>query len=108
MENTRLREGWNITGDIAQSLEAEAKHVFSDKLGGEFNKIYSAEEIAGGTFAEVMICLLRNKRGYYVDDKIDNFSKKLSDIWRKPVIDIGEEKAQLLYDEFHVLIGEDE
>ena len=55
-----LREGWNFHNDIALRLEMESRYVFGDK-DRPYTKIYDADSIENGKFAEVMIDVLREK-----------------------------------------------
>ena len=100
-----LREGWNAHNDIGMELENTARNILNPGVpyGADYT-IYEAGCIESGTFAEVMICLLRHEKGYKENDKIDSFSEKLANIWAKSLHDIEPEYAQKLLDEFNKLI----
>lgn len=100
-----LRIGWNAHNDIGINLERIAKRILCQgKLDGADNTIYCADLIEGSTFAEVMVCLLRHKKGYNINEKYDNFIELIAPIFGKGVDEIGPEKSQELLDKFKDLI----
>ncbi|PNV62226.1 hypothetical protein C0033_08925 [Clostridium sp. chh4-2] len=100
-----VRKGWNAHGDIGMVLENIARNILNPGVpyGADYT-IYDASAIESGTFAEVMICLLRHEKGYEDIEEIEDFSKSLADIWGKSLHDIEPEKAQKLLDKFVILI----
>lgn len=86
-------------------LERKARNIVSPgKPYGADNTIFSADCIEVGSFAEVMICLLRLEKGYGVNGKIEEFSNKLGNIWGKSVHMIEPTLAQSLLNEFEELM----
>ena len=61
-----LREGWNFHNDIAVPLEHNACAIYGES-GRPVDKIYDADAIEAGNFAEVMLLLLRAKSDYSSD-----------------------------------------
>lgn len=73
-----LRDGWSFHNDIAIRLEMKAHSVFGEK-NRPYTKIYDADSIEQGKFAEVLIDVLREKTGRENDcEDIDKFIKVCS------------------------------
>jgi len=95
-----LRDGWNFHGDIAISLEGDARSFFGD-IDRPVDKIYDADAIELGSFAEVMILLLRQKTDFSNEcPEIDEFISKCGKYVGVSGNQIPKETAQALYDEF--------
>ena len=97
-----IREGWNFHNDIALDLETIAKRNM--KLNNIEETIFYADNIESGTFAEVMLLLLREKTAYKTNDGIKEFSIELKDILGMKGNDINSEVAEELYERFKTLI----
>lgn len=98
-----LRDGWNFHGDIAICLEGDARSFFGD-IQRPFDKIYDADVIEQGAFAEVMMLLLRAKTNYSNErPEIDEFISKCGAYVGQSGYTIAPEVAQGLYDEFVTL-----
>lgn len=99
-----LREGWNFHNDIAIPLESIASG-FYQSIGRPVSKIYDADAIEQGYFAEVMIILLRKQTEMdNQNETVDEFVSKC-----KPYIGmngnlIPKEFAQELFDRFCSII----
>lgn len=105
-EEIILREGWNFHGDIAIRLEMEARHIFGD-MDRPYTKIYDADAIEMGYFAEVMVDLLREKSGRDNNrTDIDQFIKDLKPYIGKNGYEIPHKIAQGLLNRFFELIQE--
>lgn len=101
-----LREGWNFHNDIALRLEMESRHIFGDR-DRPYTKIYDADSIESGKFAEVMIDALREKTGRENDrEDIDSFIKLCSKYVGTSGHQIDQRVAQGLLDRFMELIEE--
>ena len=99
-----LRDDWNFHGDIALHLEMKARHIYGDK-DRPYTKIYDADGIEGGKFAEVMIDLLHEKTGRESGrDDIDEFIKICSQYIGKTGYEIDHRVAQGLIDRFDELM----
>ena len=98
-----VREGWNFHGDIAIELEGIACRHYGD-IGRPVYKIYDADAIELGNFAEVMIELLRDKshRNNEMVD-IDGFVKECAPYFGESGHKIPKETAQDLFDRFREL-----
>lgn len=100
-----LRDGWNFHNDIALRLEMEARYVFGDK-DRPYSKIYDADAIESGQFAEVMIDVLREKterkNGY---EDIDGFIELCSYYIGKSGYQIDHRVAQGLLNKFLELLN---
>lgn len=100
-----LREGWNQHNDIGIKLENIARGIVNPgKPYGADGTIFSADSIEEGTFAEVMICLLRLKKGFAENSDIKEFSDSLGEIWSKSLNLIEPVKAQELMEKFEKLM----
>ena len=97
-----IREGWNFHNDIALDLETIAKRNL--KLDNIEETIFYADDIESGTFAEVMLLLLREKTAYKTNDDIKEFSTELKDIFGMKGNNINSEVAEDLYERFKTLI----
>lgn len=96
----QLREGWNFHDDIALRLEMKARQLYGDS-DRPYTKIYDADSIEGGCYAEVMINLLRMKSGYENSNEvIDLFVKKCAGYIGKSGYEIEPSKSQELLNEF--------
>lgn len=95
-----MRDGWNFHGDIAFSLENNACHHFKEIMR-PYSKIYDADSIEGGHFAEVMIILLREKTHFNNEQyEIDDFIKECGQWIGKGGNEIAPEIADNLYQRF--------
>ena len=100
-----LRDGWNFHGDIAISLESDACSVHGIN-GRPFDKIFDADAIELGSFAEVMIILVRDKTNFTnTDDKINEFIEDCVPYMGKSAAEIPADKADDLYNQFRQIIG---
>lgn len=98
-----MREGWNFHGDIAISLEGDARRYFQ-WLDRPFDKIFDADSIEHNHFVEDMIILLRDKTNYTNEnEEIESFVEKCSKYFGVSGNTIPSEEAQSLYDEFTTL-----
>lgn len=99
-----LRDGWNFHNDIAIRLEMKARSIYHEH-DRPYTKIYDADGIETGHFAEVMIDLLRTKseRDNSRDD-IDKFIKELAPYIGKSSYDISQKTTQGLLNRFFELI----
>ncbi len=100
-----LRDGWNFHNDIALRLEMKARHVFGDE-DRPYSKIYDADAIESGQFAEVMIDVLREKteRKNGCED-IDGFIELCSHYIGKSGHQIDHRVAQGLLNKFLELLN---
>ena len=71
---------------------------------GADGRIFTADEIVGGRFIEVMICILRLQSNFMISESIDEFVDEAGKYFGKTVYDIGNEKSQYLLDKFKELI----
>lgn len=95
-----LRDGWNFHNDIAIALEGIATRYFG-WVGRPMTKIFDADAIESGSFAEDMIILLRVKSDYSNElTDIDEFVVKAGPYVGKNGNTIDNEIAQKLFDEF--------
>ena len=95
-----LREGWNFHNDIALRLEMKSRHVFGDK-DRPYTKIYDADSIENGKFAEVMIDVLREKtRREIGQEDIESFIVLCTRFIGKSGYQIDKRIAQGLFDRF--------
>lgn len=95
-----LRNGWNFHNDIAIRLEMKARSVFGDK-DRPYNKIYDADAIEQGKFAEVMIDVLREKTGREnTHENIDGFIKVCSGFIGVSGYEMDPRVAQGLFNQF--------
>lgn len=100
-----LREHWNFHGDIALMLETIARNFYQIDSNLQ-QKIYSADMIEGGTFVEVMICMLREKSCYRQSElEIDRFVKKCKPFLGEGGHSIDPEIAQELFEEFEIIFS---
>lgn len=82
-----------------------ARHIFGDRTR-PYGKIYDADGIECGKFAEVMIDLLREKTGRENDQEdIDKFIQICSQYIGKSGYDIDHRIAQGLMDRFDELMN---
>lgn len=101
-----LRDGWNFHGDIAISLEYIARRIYKEH-DRPFNKIYDADGIEFGYFAEVMIDLLREKsKSEANQEEIDQFIRDCAPYIGKSGHAIEKKTSQALFDRFKGLVGE--
>lgn len=101
-----LRDGWNFHNDIAIRLEMKARQVFGDR-DRPYTKIYDADSIEQGKFAEVMIDVLREKTGRENDrEDVDEFIKLCSQFIGKSRYEIDSRISQGLMDKFIELLAE--
>jgi hypothetical protein len=102
----KLRDGWNFHNDIAIDLEFIARHTFGDR-DRPYTKIYDADAIEGGMFAEVMMDVLRERTGRENNrDDVDEFIKICSRFIGKGSCEMDHRVAQALLDKFRELVGE--
>lgn len=95
-----LREGWNFHNDIALRLEMKSRHVFGDK-DRPYTKIYDADSIENGKFAEVMIDVLREKTRREIGrEDIESFIVLCTRFIGKSGYQIDKRIAQGLFDRF--------
>ncbi len=95
-----LREGWNFHDDIAVPLEHDSNILYGWPHPEPKGKIYSADMIEAGHFAEAMMLLLRVKADYAARDDIDSFVKRCSAYAGLRASEIEKEAADNLYIEF--------
>lgn len=101
-----LRDGWNFHNDIALRLEMKARSVFGDR-DRPYTKIYDADSIECGKFAEVMIDVLREKTGRENNrEDIDSFIKACSGYIGTSGHQIDRKVAQGLLNRFLELMKE--
>ena len=99
-----LRDGWNFRNDIAIRLEMKARGVFGDK-NRPYTKIYDADSIEQGNFAEVLIAVLREKTGRENNrEEIDKFVKVCSGFIGISGYEMDPRLAQALLNRFLELI----
>lgn len=84
-----IMETWNFHGYVSIYLELYLKEY-------GLNDYYTIADIAGGAFAEVMICLLDHK-----EIEAEEFIQKCEKYLGKSALEIGDETAKELFDEFH-------
>lgn len=96
-----IREGWNFKNDVAIVLERIACAHFNYS-GDRGIKIYDSDAIQQYYFAEVMICLLRDKTNFEwnTTEEVNVFIKKASQYIGVRGNDIEREVASSLMDEF--------
>lgn len=98
-----LRDGWNFHNDIAIALESIARKKYCDNKRSS-TKIYDADSIELGNFAEVMIILLRETTEMENDHAdIDNFVNKCGPYLGKSGNSIPKATAQELFENFKQL-----
>ena len=102
-----LREGWNFHNDIAIPLEHDARVLYGYPTKRLTDKIFSADQVENGYFAEAMMLLLRFKIDYAVRDDIDDFVKKCAPFIGHQASKIDKHTAAGLYAEFKELLGHD-
>lgn len=95
------REGWNFHNDIAIDLEGKARR-FLKYADQPVNTIFHAGAIeSDGRFAEVMIILMREKSHMQRDsDEINDFVSTCAPYIGLSGVEIGDEKANELYESF--------
>ena len=96
---SKLREKWNFRSDVAIKLEFIARGYFGH-IENLCETKYSADAIEGGTFAEVMICLLEDK--YKDNRQIEKteFINKCREYLGKSAGEIDNEISDSLINEF--------
>ncbi len=100
-----LHDNWSFHNDIAIVLEMKARHIFGD-LDRPYTKIYDADSIETGMFADVMINALREKTGYENDrEDVDEFIGVCSRYIGKKGREIDKRVAQGLLNRFLELIN---
>lgn len=92
----------NFHGEIAFPLEGKAREVMG-LIDRPVGTIFDADSIETGTFAEVMILLLRKKWGYLDSEEVDAFVSGCAPYIQKYASEIPEEKTRSLYHRFKEL-----
>ena len=87
-----ITETWNFRGYVSTYLEYYLKEC-------GLNENYTIADIHCGAFAEVMIRLLRHKKIETIEAK--EFIQKCERYIGKTALEIGNETAKELFDEFH-------
>lgn len=103
---TKLRDGWNAKNDIGMVLENIARNEFNPGVPyGANNTIYHSDKIIASTFVEVMICILRKRFGYEVNQNIEDFIMSSKDVFGKRVVK-NKEESQRLLNEFREILND--
>lgn len=85
--------------DLSLKLEVKAREVLGYK-SRPYGKIFDADSIECGRFAEVLIMLLRIKSNYMCNNLIDVFIEKTKPYLNQPQGALDLCKAHELYNEF--------
>lgn len=109
------REEWSFHNDIATPIQDEATSVFkhlnkNDSLIYRYT-IFSADNIEGNSFADVLIILLLEKlnNNEMVDVEIYySFIKQLNNYSNQSLAEIGRDKVMDLYKEFNYLYNDND
>ena len=90
--------------DLSLKLENKAREIlmYSSR---PYSKIFDADSIESGRFAEVMMLLLRIKNNFTCNASIDNFIEKLVPYLNKSGSTLNISKSNDLYDEFLTILS---
>lgn len=91
---------WNFHNFIAIPLEKEAERTSDNE---NMKKMFNADAIERGKFAEAMITMLRLYTHYQPNDDVDAFVKQCSGYMGHHALEIPAEKAKALYEEYNNL-----
>ena len=101
MEANILNEKtWNFHNYIAIPLEKDAERI-SDNA--DMKKMFNADAIECGKFAEAMITMLRLYTHYQSNSEVDAFVKMCSGYMGRNALEIPAEEAKALYKEYNDL-----
>ena len=94
-----LREGWNFHNDVAARLErvARSHFGFADR---PFGTKFDADEIEGGSFAEVMVLLLKDKYKNIENDEANAFIVRCESDLGKKAYEMDKQHAHDMITEF--------
>lgn len=96
-----LRGNWNFHNDIAIPLESIARNFIDPESGRPKGLFYDADMIESGYFIEVMLYLLRQKKGFDFD--LLDFSQNCALYLGKEGAAMPPEKADELFNQFKEL-----
>ena len=85
--------------DLSLKLEVKAREILG-YTSRPYGKIFDADSIECGRFAEVMILLLRTKNNFMCNDLVDKFVEKLKPCINKPGSVLSLSESNDLYNEF--------
>ena len=90
--------------DLSLKLENKAREIL-EYTSRPYGKIFDADSIECGRFAEVMILLLRIKNDFICNDLVDKFIEKVKPYINKAVSALGLSESNALYNEFLTILS---
>lgn len=98
---SEIRKNWNFHNDVAIPLESIARKYISPDSERPIGLFYDADAIEAGSFVEVMLFLLRQKKGFEFD--MLDFSLQCAPYLGKNGTSIPPHEANELFKQFREL-----